>query len=118
MLDALWTLGAAGVSAVHAAVGDPRGLSLNTIQSTLERLVRKGLAKRTKRGRAYEYHALISREQGAARALADALGAIPRADASLMLASFVDLTERAGEATLAELEARVRERRRTRGETP
>ena len=80
MLDVLWTRGAAGVAAVHADVGHERGLAPNTIHSTLERLVRKGLARRAKRGRAYEYRAAISREQWAARALADALGAIPRAD--------------------------------------
>ena len=116
VIDALWMHGPAPVQGVHAAVGSRRGLATNTIQSTLERLVRKGLATRAKRGRAFEYRAAVSRDEWASRALADALGAIPRADASLMLASFVDLAERAGEASLAELEALVRERRRSREE--
>jgi predicted transcriptional regulator len=114
VIDALWRGSPADVRAVHGEVGVPRGLTRNTIQSTLERLVRKGLAARAKRGRAYEYRALVSREQWAARALAELFEEIPRADANLMVASFVDLTARAGEASLAELEARVRERRRAR----
>jgi predicted transcriptional regulator len=116
VLDVLWTDGPADVHAVHVAVGRPRGLARNTIQSTLERLVRKALAARRKRGRAYEYRAQISREQWTARALGEVLETIPRSGASLMLASFVDLTERAGEANLEELEALVRERRRRRKE--
>jgi predicted transcriptional regulator len=51
VLDRLWSAGEADVTAMHAAVGEPRALSRNTIQSTLERLARKGLAERTKVGR-------------------------------------------------------------------
>ena len=112
VLDALWTSGPADVVAVHAAVGTPRPVVRNTIQTTLERLVRKGLVARTRRGRAYEYRVAVSREQWTARALREALDAIPRADAGLMVATFVDLAERAGEASLAQLEALIRERRR------
>jgi predicted transcriptional regulator len=112
VLDVLWTDGPADVRAVRVAVGWSRSLARNTIQSTLERLVRKGLAARRQRGRAYEYRAQLSREQWTARALSEVLETIPRSDASLMLASFVDLIERAGEASLEELEALVRERRR------
>jgi predicted transcriptional regulator len=112
VLDAFWTSGLADVGGVHTAVGSPRRLARNTIQSTLERLVRKGLVARAKRGRAYEYRVAISREQWTARALREVLEAIPRADAGLMVATFVDLAERAGEASLARLEALIRERRR------
>jgi hypothetical protein len=41
---------------------------------------------------------------------------IPGTQAETLLAAFVDLTERAGEAQLAELERLVRERRRAREE--
>src|SRR5436189_47837 len=105
VLDALWTGGPADVQSVHAAVGSPRGLARNTIQSTLERLVRKQLVTRHKRGRAFEYRVAVSRAEWAARALSELLDAIPRSDASLMVATFVDLTERAGAASLDQLEA-------------
>jgi predicted transcriptional regulator len=62
VLDRLWSGGPADVKSVHADVGAARGLTPNTIQSTLERLHRKGLAERSKEGRAYRYAARVSRE--------------------------------------------------------
>jgi predicted transcriptional regulator len=116
VLDHLWEGGAVEVTAVHAAVGAPRGLSRNTVHSTLERLVRKGLAEREKRGRAYAYRAVASRSEWITRAVGDVLDAIPGAEARLVLTSFVDLAERAGEESLQELEALVRRRRRAQEE--
>jgi predicted transcriptional regulator len=118
VLDALWSGGPANVDRVHESVGSPRHLARNTIQSTLERLVRKGLATRRKLGRAFEYRADLSRADWAARSLRELLDAIPRSDARLMVATFAELTERAGEESLAELEGLVRERRRARDEEP
>jgi len=116
VLDHLWDAGAVGVATVHRAVGDPRGLTRSTIHTTLERLVRKGLAQREKRGRAYAYRAEGSRSDWITRAVGDVLDAIPGADARLVLASFVDLAERSGEESLRELEALVRSRRRSQQE--
>jgi predicted transcriptional regulator len=115
VLDRLWTAGAADVKAMHRAVGEPRGIAPNTIQSTLERLVRKGLAERRKIGRAFEYAPRVSRREWLASEL-DALLAAAQGPAAVLLAAFVDLTERAGEERLAELEALVHARRRARRE--
>src|SRR5262245_42445274 len=101
---------------MHLAIGQPRGLRSNTIQSTLDRLFRKGLAERCKRGRAFEYSARITRGEWLARALAGVLEATPGADGETLHAAFVDLAERAGDASLAALEERIRQRRRERGE--
>jgi BlaI family penicillinase repressor len=113
VLDALWSGGAADVKAMHRRVGEARRIASNTIQSTLERLVRKGLAERRKIGRSFEYAPRVSRREWLAEQL-DALWAEARGPAGLLFAAFVDLTERAGEERLAELEALVRERRRGR----
>jgi predicted transcriptional regulator len=115
VLDRLWSAGAADVKAMHRAVGGPRGIAPNTIQSTLERLVRKGLAERHKRGRAFEYAPRLSRREWIAAQL-DELRAAAQGPAGVLLAAFVDLTERAGAERLAELEALVRERRRGKRE--
>jgi predicted transcriptional regulator len=111
VLDALWSAGAVDVKTMHRAVGAPRGIAPNTIQSTLERLVRKGLAERRKVGRAFEYAPRVSRREWIAAEL-DALLTEAKGPAGLLLAAFVDLTERAGAERLAELEALVRARRR------
>lgn len=115
VLDQLWTHGSADVAAMHARVGEPRGLARNTIQSTLERLYRKGLAERRKLGRAFEYSARISRGEWLTSSLGGVLETLPGADAALVLSAFVDLAERAGEESLDALEELVRQRRRERG---
>jgi len=111
VLEQLWEGGPAHVAAMHAAVGEPRGLARNTIQSTLERLARKRLADRRKVGRAYEYRARVSRSAWLSRALRNLIDEVPGVDPPLLLSTFVDLVERADAATLEELEALVRKRR-------
>ena len=114
VLDQLWTQGAADVALMHARIGEPRGLARNTIQSTLERLHRKGLAERSKRGRAFEYSARLSRGEWLTQTLSGLLDATPGADAALVLSTFVDLAERTGDASLDALEELVHRRRRER----
>ncbi len=119
LLDRLWELGTLDVSAMHAAIArnaESRRRSRNTIHSTLERLVRKKLAVRKKVGRAYEYRAVVSREEWTTAAISGLLDSIPNAAPSLLLASFVDQAERLDPASLEELEDLVRRRRRRRSE--
>ncbi len=115
MLDRLWRGGPARVAAVHASVGEPRGLARNTVHSTLERLVRKRLVERRKLGRAYEYRARLSRSEWLGEALGALIERVPGVDTPLLVATFVDLAERTGSETLDELEAMVRARRRQGG---
>jgi predicted transcriptional regulator len=116
ILDRLWTQGPADVRAMHDAVGSARGIAPNTVQSTLERLVRKGLAERRKTGRAYSYRARVTRREWVAAALEAWLDALPGDDADLWLAAFVDRVERTGADQLDALERLVRDRRRGRSE--
>jgi predicted transcriptional regulator len=112
VLDRLWDAGQSDVASMHAAIGAPRGLARNTIQSTLERLVRKGLAERSKKGRAYAYRARITRAQWLSAALTELTDRVPGVDPPLLISSFVDFAERTGMETLEELESLVRQRRR------
>jgi predicted transcriptional regulator len=97
-------------------VGAPRGISPNTVHSALERLVRKRLAERRKVGRAFEYASRVSRQDFLRDELSALLEATPGTGPGLLAAAFVDLTVRAGEQRLAELEALLRARRRARRE--
>jgi len=116
VLDYLWSADTgADVATVHAAVGAPRRLASNTIQSTLERLVRKRLLSRRRRGRAYEYAPTITRAAWIGTlldAVAEGLGDGERAE---LLAGFVDFADRASDSTLEALDALVRARLRERG---
>jgi predicted transcriptional regulator len=61
VMEVLWGSGEATAQQVLAELPD-HGISLSTVQSTLERLVRKQLLRRSKHSRAYVYQAVIDRE--------------------------------------------------------
>jgi predicted transcriptional regulator len=112
VLDRRWARGPADVKTMHEAVGAPRSISPNTVHSALERLVRKGLLARQKIGRSYQYQARLSRREWLERSLDRVANEMPGTGSATLLAAFIDLAERAGDAQLAELERLVRERRR------
>ncbi|MGH0037881.1 MAG: BlaI/MecI/CopY family transcriptional regulator [Myxococcota bacterium] len=116
VLDRLWDEGELDVQSAHRLVGASRGLARSTLHSTLERLVRKGLASRHKRGRAYAYRPVVTRREWITRALRHVLESIPGSRGAPALLSFVELADRAGEDSLEALEALVRQRRRERAE--
>ena len=106
--NALWELKQGDVRAVHGHIGVARGISSNTIQSTMERLYRKGVLSREKVSHAFQYSPLISRAgfaAGVMDGLAAALGAQP------LLSAFVEHSEHLDAAMLDELEASVQKMR-------
>jgi predicted transcriptional regulator len=112
----LWGGGDGDAKAVHAALGKRRGITLNTIQSTLKRLFEKRLLQRDKVSHAHVYRARVSREEFHRGLLGELVGDLMRGQADALVSAFVDLTERAGPEHLARLEALVAERRKgTRG---
>ena len=62
VLQYLWNTQEADAKQVHAVLGLTRGNTLNTIQSTLDRLFKKQLLSRTKQGHAYYYRAKVDRD--------------------------------------------------------
>lgn len=111
VMDRLWEEASGmDVAAMHAAVGAPRDLTRNTIHSTLERLVRKGLATRRRRGRAYEYSATASRTAWIAELLDSLVGELGAAERAEVLVGFVDFAERTHGSMLETLEELVRRR--------
>lgn len=111
VLEFLWTVDESDVIATHEAVGAPRGITVNTVGSALQRLQRKGLVDRKKCGHAYRYHALLDREAFAARKILDAAGDSNKlADAGL-LAAFVDLVADQDDSSLDKLAALIAEKR-------
>ncbi len=62
VLDVLWATSDLSASEVHSQLSGV-GISLNTVQSTLERLVRKKLLVREKRARAFYYSAAVTRAE-------------------------------------------------------
>lgn len=122
VLEELWRAGTRDVAQVHACISLRRDVARNTVQTTLERLVRKRLATRARRGRAYVYEAALTRREWIARALDDLVASLPRVESQLLAASFVDLADRTSpellDALAERVRARERERERTRVEAP
>lgn len=110
VLEVLWADGPMNPVSVHERVGEPRGISVNTVSSAMKRLHEKGLLSREKVSHAYVYATALTRAE-LQRQLIDAIGAQFDGDGSTgMLAAFVDVAGDRGEATLRRLEALVAER--------
>lgn len=109
VLELLWRGGERSVRDVREALG--ARLAYTTVMTTLDRLYKKGLLERQRRGRAFLYAPRTSREALAAGTLRGWLARLlPRAPARLLLASFVDSVGEHDRALLAELERLVREK--------
>ena len=108
----LWSQGEGDAKAVHSALGKQRGITLNTVQSTLKRLYEKGLLARDKVSHAHVYSPRVGRDEFQRGALGELIGELMGGRADAMLSAFVELTERAGPEHLDRLERLVAERRR------
>lgn len=115
VLEFIWSHGAAEVKDVHRELGTARNITLNTIQSTLERLHRKRLLARERIGHAYRYAALVSRNEFRARAVAGLAGTLRGAEGAGVIAAFVDLAARADKKNLDRLEQLIAQARTRRG---
>ena len=111
VLDDLWDHTSGEAKAVHQRVGVARGISLNTIQSTLERLHRKGLLSREKVSHAYVYTPKLQRTELMGAMIANLVGSLGKTQAGTMLSAFVDFAVRVDHANLDRLEALLAARR-------
>jgi len=111
VMEHLWTGADGEAKAVHRALGKARGITLNTVQSTLKRLFEKGLLARDKVSHAHVYRARLSREDFHRGLLDHLVGDLLRRETGMLVQAFVDLTERAGPDHLAALEAAIARRR-------
>jgi len=114
-MNHLWSGGDGEAKAVHAAIGKRRGISLNTIQSTLKRLFEKQLLEREKVSHAHVYRPRVSREAFHRGLIGELVGGLMKGQPDALVSAFVDLTERAGPEHLARLEALVAARRMKQG---
>jgi predicted transcriptional regulator len=110
VLEHLWMHPDTDVLATHTSVGQQREIAVNTIGSTLERLYRKGLARRWKVSHAYRYGPALQRAEFYARRVVEAAGDDLTAPA--VLAAFVDALAVTDAASLDKLEELIARKRR------
>ncbi|MDQ2075888.1 BlaI/MecI/CopY family transcriptional regulator [Marinimicrobium sp. ABcell2] len=111
VLEDIWRSGSSDTKAVHARVGSARAIALNTVQSTLERLYRKGLLQREKIRHAYQYSAAVSRQELIGRMVETTVQRIANPGSDELLKAYVDLTARGGPDQLDKLADLIAERR-------
>jgi predicted transcriptional regulator len=111
VMELLWTEQSSDVKTVQQAIGVPRKITLNTIQSTMERLHRKGLLEREKVSHAYIYSPKISKEELSANLVQEVISRVMGRENESMLSTFVDLAARSGDESLAKLERLIAARR-------
>lgn len=113
VLECLWAVGEAPAKAVHQHCA--RENSLNTVQSALERLYRKGLLHRQKQSHSYRYSAIFSREELLGNLINDVMGRF-QADSHASAAAILNAAERIDDNALDALEAAIHKRREEQGQ--
>lgn len=110
-LEFLW-VNPEGVTAkqAHEAFGRTRGVTLNTVQSTLERLFRKKLLTRRKKGHAYRYQPAVARQVFLSSLINQIFGRFG-GDAASSVAAIIDAAENLDSGTLTLLEQAIHDRR-------
>ncbi|HTR01221.1 MAG TPA: BlaI/MecI/CopY family transcriptional regulator [Candidatus Acidoferrum sp.] len=91
-----------------------RPTNLSTVQSTLERLVRKGHLTRRKRGHSYLYTPQVSRGEFMGTLLKDVIRLLHDGHANTILNSFVNVAVKLDDSALDELEKLIQLKRRQR----
>ena len=117
VLEHVWQHGEVEIKSAHQDLGEPRGITHNTVQSAFKRLWEKKLLQRRKVGHAHLYSSKISRQELTERLVGELIEQVAGPSPSVALEAFVNLAERAGEDTLAELEELVSRRRQDRGKS-
>lgn len=115
ILEYLWKNGAAEVKTVFAGIASNRKTSINTVQSAMERLFRKGFLEREKVSHAYVYKASISHPEIISKVIGDILGSFPSSTADNYLLAFVDYAADIDEDSLDALEEMIQRKRKKLG---
>jgi BlaI family penicillinase repressor len=106
VLDVLWQHGELAAQEVLARMGTAT-IGLSTVQTTLERLYRKNLLIRSKRGRAYRYSASISKSDIISNLLRDIATEIAGGDTTVMVSGFMDYIASAAPDSTADKQDKI-----------
>lgn len=104
VLEYLWASGEGSAKSVHARMQDTRDNTLNTVQSTLDRLYKKGILERRKIAHSFHYKCRYSRTELLTLKLGDLAHELSRGETQALLAAFVEFTARLDASKIAELE--------------
>ncbi len=116
VMDAIWGLGRDAIAReLHAKIARTHAVEPVTVLTVCNRLVDKGLLRRTKRHGLYHYGARLSREEFTGRVSRHVVQRIMGLGADAVAASIVDVLAERDPEQLEELGRLVRQRLRERG---
>lgn len=107
VLHYLWEHDSADVKRVYAHFEKLRGGSLNTYQSTLDRLFKKGLLSRHKEGHAFQYQAKVERHELIGQLIKSVTDDFVADDDSSLIAAFSSMSAAFDEEQLNKLESLI-----------
>lgn len=106
LMDLLWE--ASGPLCVRAVCERLGGaLAYTTVMTTMDRLYKKGLLARERRGQAFEYWPAMGRSDYHQKVVAAAMAPLLETSSAPVLAAFVDLAAEVDEGNLDRLEALI-----------
>lgn len=111
VLNYLWREHEADAKQVHRYFEPRRGGTLNTIQSTLDRLYKKRLLTRSKSGHAYNYTPAMERKALLGVLIQTITDEIAKNDADAVLEAFVDISVNLDDRSLQRLEHLIASKR-------
>lgn len=113
VLEYLWQEADATAKEFHEYVSVDRPSSLNTVQSAMERLFRKGLVIRKKVSHSYRYSAKVTKADLLGHLINDLVGKF-NSDSRSSAAAFLNAAEQLDAQTLDLLEAEIARRKHQR----
>lgn len=111
VLHYLWQQAPADVKQVFAHFEPIRGGSLNTYQTTLDRLYKKGLLSRQKVSHAFQYRPKIERHELIGQLIKSVTSDFVADDDSSLIAAFSSMSKEFNEEQLVKLEQLIEEQR-------
>ena len=114
VMDVLWDRDEVTGREVFEEVSRGRPLAFTTILTVLDRLLKKGLIRRTKRGRLFVYTAAMSRDDFVRQVSHEVLQGIMDISASSAATSFVDILYKTSPEEIERLSKLIEERKRGR----
>jgi predicted transcriptional regulator len=111
ILQYLWQHESADVKQVHLHFEKIRGGSLNTIQSTLDRLFKKELLLRHKVGHAFHYQAKVERHELIGQLIKSVTSDFVTDGDNCLVAAFSSISKEFDQQQLLELEALIEQQR-------
>lgn len=113
VMDVLWEKGEATGREVFKEIGKGRSLAFTTILTVMDRLLKKGLIKRIKRGKLFVYTPSMSKDDFVRQVSREVLQGILDISASSAASSFVDILYKTSPEEIERLSKLIEERKKS-----